>query len=65
MYKLTNRHIPVVGHVVYPHDLQFQNTGLHYNIDYQFKVGYYQTENLYSEDNFLDISTSLLYNIQN
>ena len=38
---------------------------LFYNIDCYFKVGYYKTENLYSEDNFLDISTSLLYNIKN
>jgi len=38
---------------------------LFYNIDYYFKVGYYKTVNLYSEDNFLDISMSLLYNIQN
>ena len=38
---------------------------LFYNIDSYFKVGYYQTENLYSEDNFLDISMSLLYNIKN
>ena len=37
---------------------------LFYNIDYYFKVGYYKTVNLYSEDNFLDISMSLLYNIQ-
>ena len=33
-------------------------------IDYNFKVGYYTTENLYSEDNFLEFSTSILYNIQ-
>ena len=44
--------------------LQIKKT-LFYNIDYYFKVGYYKTENLYSEDNFLDISTSLLYNIKN
>tara|TARA_B110000263_G_C15156912_1_gene440567 strand:+ start:11 stop:661 length:651 start_codon:yes stop_codon:yes gene_type:complete len=36
-----------------------------YNIDWYFKVGFYKTENLYLEDNFLDISTSLLYNIKN
>ena len=33
-------------------------------LDYHLKVGYYTTENLYSEDNFLEFSTSLLYNIQ-
>ena len=37
---------------------------LFYNIDAYFKVGYYRTENLYSEDDFLDFSTSLLYNIK-
>ena len=37
---------------------------IYFNIDFNFKVGYYKTENLYSEDNFLDISTSLIYNIQ-
>ena len=36
----------------------------YHGLDFNFKVGYYKTENLYSEDNFLDISTSLLYNIQ-
>ena len=35
------------------------------NIDFNFKVGYYRTENLYSKDDFLDFSTSLIYNIQN
>ena len=44
--------------------LQIKKTLL-YNIDWYFKVGFYKTENLYSEDNFLDISTSLLYNIKN
>jgi len=37
---------------------------IYFNIDFNFKVGYYKTENLYSEDDFLDISTSLIYNIQ-
>ena len=37
---------------------------IYFNIDFNFKVGYYKTENLYSEDKFLDISTSLIYNIQ-
>ncbi len=44
--------------------IQYKKT-LFYNINFYFKVGYYKTENLYSEDNFLDISTSLLYNIKN
>ena len=35
------------------------------NIRFNFKVGYYNTENLYSYNNFLDVSTSLIYNIQN
>ena len=33
-------------------------------LDWHFKVGYFDTENLYSEDNFLEFSTSILYNIQ-
>jgi len=37
---------------------------IYFNIDFNFKVGYYKTENLYSENDFLDISTSLIYNIQ-
>ncbi len=44
--------------------IQFKKT-LSYSINLYFKVGYYKTENLYSEDNFLDFSTSLLYNIKN
>ena len=40
------------------------NLSDYFNIDFNFKVGYYKTKNLYSEDNFLDISTSLIYNIQ-
>jgi hypothetical protein len=35
------------------------------NIGFNFKVGYYNTENLYSDNNFIDVSTSLIYNIQN
>jgi len=35
------------------------------NVDLLFKVSYYETENLYSSDNFLDITTSLIYNIRN
>ena len=35
------------------------------NIDFSFKVSYYDTENLYENDNFLDITTSLLYNLGN
>ena len=35
------------------------------NIDLLFKVSYYNTENLYSTDNFLDIRTAFIYNIRN
>ena len=45
------------------YSINFKKT-LYNGLDYHFKVGYYVTENLYSEDNFLEFSTSLLYNIQ-
>ena len=35
------------------------------NIDLLFKVSYYDTQNLYSTDNFLDVRTALIYNIRN
>ncbi len=35
------------------------------NMDLKFKVSYYDTKNLYSEDKFLDITTSFVYNIRN
>ena len=35
------------------------------NIDFLFKVSYYDTQNLYSTDNFLDVRTALVYNIRN
>tara|TARA_A100001011_G_scaffold365420_1_gene417081 strand:+ start:31892 stop:33424 length:1533 start_codon:yes stop_codon:yes gene_type:complete len=45
------------------YSINFKKT-LYNGLDYHLKVGYYVTENLYSEDNFLEFSTSLLYNIQ-
>ena len=35
------------------------------NIDFSFKVSYYDTRNLYENNNFLDVTTSLVYNLRN
>ena len=47
----------------YVYSVNFKKT-IFDGLDYHLKVGYFDTENLYSEDNFLEFSTSILYNIQ-
>ena len=35
------------------------------NIDFSFKISYYDTKNLYQNNSFLDVTTSLVYNLRN
>ena len=45
---------------MFKHLIIFVTLIFFYSFNFNFKVGYYNIENLYSEDNFLDISISLI-----